>query len=131
MRPRDGRGRPRQETPRHHVDRLDQPTVARRRVVRTVRLRFPNGHEAVFPIRRRGNCHGPGCNRPLIGRRPQTRYCGPRCRVAAHRARQANARALKPLQAPPAGENTRPTGVTVSWTALVAEQLGDDGWRTP
>jgi hypothetical protein len=32
MCPRDGRGRPRQETPRHHVDRLDRQTVARRRV---------------------------------------------------------------------------------------------------
>jgi hypothetical protein len=31
MCPRDGRGRPRQETPRHHVDRIDPPTVARRR----------------------------------------------------------------------------------------------------
>lgn len=32
MVPRDGRGRPRQETPRHHVDRLDRQTVARERV---------------------------------------------------------------------------------------------------
>ena len=31
MRSRDGEGRPGQEAPRHHVDRLDPQTVARQR----------------------------------------------------------------------------------------------------
>jgi hypothetical protein len=97
-------------------------------VMTGVLVRFPNGHEAVIPLRRPGRrvCQAPGCGGDLSGRRPQTRYCDTRCRVAAHRAREAGGRPRKPLQAP-AGRQTPP--VTVSWPALVAQQLGDNGWR--
>jgi hypothetical protein len=102
-------------------------------IVTGILVRFPSGHEAVIPLRRRARrvCAAPGCGGDLSGRRPQTRYCGPRCRVAAHRAREGDGRAAKPLQGPSTGENTRPAAVTVSWAALVADQLGDGRWRTP
>jgi hypothetical protein len=97
-------------------------------LVTGVPVRFPNGHEAVIGPRRRARrgCAAPGCEGDLSGRRPQTRYCDTRCRVAAHRAREANGRAAKPLQGSPGRETP---AVTVSWVELVANQLGDDGWR--
>jgi hypothetical protein len=99
-------------------------------IVTGLLVRFPKGHEAVIPLRQYGPrvCAAPGCGSDLSGRRPQTRYCDTRCRVAAHRAREAGGQAVKPLQGPPGGENPTRRAVTVSWLDLVAERLGD-GWR--